>query len=347
MQKLNVFQRAMLILADMYGFYISFLLIFWMISGERFFFVNIFVSLMPGIFYPIPVILLIALWLRSRRTVAFVIAPIIAFLILYLPVFLPRTMPVTEGTEIFLLTYNLRASNSNTEALDAILADADADIVSLQEVSFEIADYVENQWIDGYPYQIRFTVEDESPDYENELFLFISDVSQYAGRMILSRYPIVDSEIVPSSVGTTLYVRAEIDINGRNLTVYNVHLPPPLPANSIFNTDARHQGLINVLDSVQSEDAILMGDFNMTDQSEDYNLISGQYTDVFSTVQSGFGTTWANGNNLSPILFFLPSIIRIDYMFATDSISPQSAKVIYGGVSDHYPLYTEIVLDER
>lgn len=345
MQKLNIFQRAILILADMLGFYISFLLIFWIIFGEQFFLLNIFVSLMPAIFYLIPIVLLIGLWLRSKHTVAFVVLPIIAFLILYLPAFLPRTVQIVEGTTVSLLTYNLRASNINTEALDTILTNADADIVSLQEVSFEIGDHVENQWIESYPYQIRFTVEDENPDYADELFLLVDDVAQYSGRMILSRYPIEDDEVVLSSVGTTLYVRAEININGDLLTIYNVHLPPPLPAKSMFNTDVRHQGLMTTLESIESEDVILMGDFNMTDQSADYNVISGQYSDVFYTAQSGLGTTWANGNNLSPILSFLPSFIRIDYMFVSESLHPQSAKVIHSGVSDHYPLYAEVSIE--
>ena len=342
MKKRHFFQRILLMLADMYGLYISLLLILWLISGERFFLVNMFVSLMPGIFYFIPIVVLMTLWLRSRHTALLLLMPIIAFSILYMPALMPRTIADSDGTRLSLLTYNLRASNINTEALDTILSEADADIVSLQEVSFEIGEHVENQWIDDYPYQIRFTVEDESPDYADELLLLVSDVSQYAGRMILSRYPIVDDEIVLSSVGTTLYVRAELDINGRNLTVYNVHLPPPLPGKSIFTTIARHQGLLTILESIESDDVILMGDFNMTDQSGDYHLISGQYTDVFRTVQSGLGTTWANGNNLSPMLSFLPSVIRIDYMFVSESISPQSAQVIYSGVSDHYPLYAEI-----
>lgn len=327
MQKLNIFQRTILILADMIGFYISFLLIFWVIFGEQFFLINIFVSLMPAVFYLIPIVLLIALWLRSKHTIAFVILPIIAFLILYLPAFLPRSIPPVEGTKVSLLTYNLRASNTNTEALDTILTNADADIVSLQEVSFEIGEHVENQWIEDYPYQIRFTVEDENPDYADELFLLVDDVAQYSGRLLLSRYPIEDDEVVLASVGTTLYIRAEININGDMLTVYNVHLPPPLPTNSLFNTDARHQGLVTALESIESENVILMGDFNMTDQSADYNLISEKYRDVFSTSQSGLGTTWANGNNLSPMLSFLPSLIRIDYMFVGETLHPQSATI--------------------
>jgi endonuclease/exonuclease/phosphatase family metal-dependent hydrolase len=342
-QKRRILHRIPLILADMVGLYLSLLLIVWLITGERFFFVNIFVSLMPGVYYLIPIVLVIALWQRSLRTLAFAILPILAFTILYIPAFLPRTISQAEGTPLALLTYNLRASNTNTEALNTILVNADADIVSLQEVSIEIADWAESQWIEQYPYQIRFTVDDETPEYANELNLMVSDISQYAGRMTLSRYPITDYETVLTSVGTVLYIRAEIDINGRNLTVYNVHLPPPLPIN-VFSTELRHQGLVELLDSVQSEDVILMGDFNMSEQSQDYKRVSGRYIDVFASVQTGLGTTWANGNNLSPMLFFIPSIIRIDYMFVSESIIPQSAQAIRDGVSDHYPLYTELIL---
>ncbi|GAB5492195.1 MAG: endonuclease/exonuclease/phosphatase family protein [Phototrophicaceae bacterium] len=331
--------------ADIYGFCISLLLIIWLLTGERLFFSNIFVSLMPAIFYGIPFVLLFALWRGRLRTGAFLILPIIGFLVLYAPAFVPRTVPTADGIELSLLTYNLRASNTNTAQLDTILAETDADIVSLQEASSEISDWVEVQWAEEYPYQIRFTVEDENPEYAGALTLLVNDIAQYAGRLFLSRYPIDEYEIVPSSIQTTLYIRAELDINGRNVTVYNIHLPPPLPVN-IFSTNTRHEGLVDILQVAQSsETVILMGDFNMTDQSEDYRLISSEYTDVFSTTSSGLGTTWANGNNLSPVLFFIPSLIRIDYMFVSDNIIPQFASVIRGGVSDHYPLYTEVVLD--
>lgn len=344
-EKKSIFQRAFLIVADMYGLYISLLLIIWLFTGEEFFFTNIFVSTMPSIFYGIPIILFIALWQRSLRTILFLILPVLGFIILYSTRFLPRDVPQANGIELSLLTYNLRASNTNTSELDSILIEADADIVTLQEVSFEIGEWVETAWTDEYPYQIRFTIEDETPDYTGALPLLASDISQYAGRMTLSRYPIEDYDIVPSSIKTTLYVRSEININGRIISIYNVHLPPPLPIN-IFSTEVRHDGLVEILEVTRAnEDVILMGDFNMTDQSEDYHLVTKQYTDVFTTTSSGLGTTWANGNNLSSALFFMPSFIRIDYMFVGDAITPQYAQVIREGVSDHYPLYTTVILE--
>ena len=344
-EKPTIFHRIFLIVADMYGLYVSLLLIIWLFIGERFFFSNIFVSTMPSIFYGIPIILLIALWQRRLRTFLFLIIPIIGFMILYSPRFLPRDIPQAEGIELSLLTYNLRASNTNTNELNNILLVADADIVTLQEVSFEIAEWLDAEWAEEYPYQIRFTIADETPEYTGALPLLASDISQYAGRMTLSRYPIEDYEIVPSSIKTTLYVRSEINVNGRIVSVYNVHLPPPLPIN-IFSTEVRHDGLVEILDIAQaSEDVILMGDFNMTDQSADYHLVTEHYTDVFTTTSSGLGTTWANGNNLSSALFFMPSFIRIDYTFVGGAITPHSAWVIREGVSDHYPLYTEIVLE--
>ena len=41
----------------------------------------------------------------------------------------------------------------------------------------------------------------------------------------------------------------------------------------------------------------------------------------------------------------MPSFIRIDYTFVGGAIAPQSARVIREGVSDHYPLYAEVVLE--
>ncbi|MEO1288507.1 MAG: endonuclease/exonuclease/phosphatase family protein, partial [Chloroflexota bacterium] len=196
-------------------------------------------------------------------------------------------------------------------------------------VSVEIADHVEANWADEYPYIIRFTVEDD-PAYASQLTLLVTDVAQYSGRLLLSRYPINDQEIVASSVGTT---------EEQEVTIYNVHLPPPLPDNSLFSTATRSQNLVTLLESVTSDPVILIGDFNMSDQSNDYHSVTSQYTDVFRATQSGFG------NNLSPLLGFVPSIIRIDYIFVSNSITPQSSQVLYEGVSDHYPVYAEVVIE--
>ena len=341
----SLLHRSLIIAADMYSFYLSLIVLVWLASGERFFFVNIIVSLMPGIFYFLPIALLISFWQRTLRTGILTCVPIIVFFAIYTPSFQAHEGQEVIGTSLTLLTYNLRASNINTEELDSILVSADADIVALQEVSFEIGEWVTQTWQDYYPYQVRFTIEDESTEYSGRLPLLASDVSQYAGRMLLSRYPILDYDIVPSSIGTTLYVRAEIDINGLMLTTYNVHLPPPLPID-VFSTDVRHRNLLQILEVAQSDDAvILMGDYNMSDQSEDYELMSSRYTDVFSATRSGFGTTFPNGNNLSPLLSVVPPMIRIDYIFVGRGIVAQSAQVIYDGVSDHYPVYAEVVVE--
>ncbi|MEO1290939.1 MAG: hypothetical protein AAFV93_24650, partial [Chloroflexota bacterium] len=130
-------QRIALIFADMLGLYLSLLLILWFITDEWLFFVNMFVSLMPGIFYLIPAGLIIALWLHSKHTVILLLLPIITFCWLYIPAWIPRSVESIDGTRLSLLSYNLRASNTNTDALDELLAKTDADIVSLQEVSVE------------------------------------------------------------------------------------------------------------------------------------------------------------------------------------------------------------------
>lgn len=333
-----------LLLANDYGIMASLCLILWMLTGETLFFVNIFVSTMPGVFFAIPVVLVIAVWKRHIRTALLTVLPIVAFCVLYLPRFQAPVVEAVDGQSVTLLTYNLRVSNRNIEALDTILQEADADIVSLQELNPDIARWIETDLAEQYPHQIVFLNTNDTAAYIDQIFMMSDNPVDYGGRALLSRYPIASYDIVPSDIETTLYIRAELDINGQDLTVYNVHLPPPLPTN-IFSTDIRSDGLVDLLQAAEADEhVIFMGDFNMTDRSKDYDVINTQYTDVFTTVERGLGTTWPNGNNLSSLLSFIPSLIRIDYMFVSDDIVPQESGVVYSGVSDHYPVWAEVVL---
>ena len=88
------------------------------------------------------------------------------------------------------------------------------------------------------------------------------------------------------------------------------------------------------------QDIILIGDFNLTDQNEGYEILrGGGWVDAFRSAGRGFGLTYPkrswSGPNLLPL-------VRIDFIFVTPGIHPVEAWVGEDGGSDHLPVLAEV-----
>lgn len=66
---------------------------------------------------------------------------------------------------------------------------------------------------------------------------------------------------------------------------------------------------------------MIVGDFNMTDQSADYGQITARYADTYREIGWGMGFTFPDFSTLSAIpgsvsgLGFIRPLARIDYVF--------------------------------
>lgn len=318
-------------LVFVYGLLTLLLLTLWKFTGEVFFPVNMFVNLLPAAFYLAPILLIGSLLAQRWRLVGVLIPVMLAFAGLYGHTLLPKAAPPpSTAPEITVLTYNIFAGNRRVETIERVIEEADADIVAVQEANQTFIAHAETYLSVDYPYIAYYR--DEQP-------------SQYEGRMILSRYPIVATQIVPGYARTVLYLRAEIDVDGTRLAVYSVHLHPPAPY-GIFSTEARSGDMQQLLDNAARDPlpVIMLGDFNMTDMTADSRRISATYTDAFRATATGLGTSHPNGRFVHPRLTFFPGLIRIDYVFHDDYFTPLEARVIRDGTSDHYPLWARLRL---
>ncbi len=92
---------------------------------------------------------------------------------------------------------------------------------------------------------------------------------------------------------------------------------------------------------------IIVGDFNMTDQSDDYKLITSHYLDTYREVGWGLGFTFPDFTfaSASPVphnLLPLRPVVRLDYLFHNTSIQALDAHVWNSsGGSDHRPVFAE------
>lgn len=317
----------------LYGVAMIVLLLLWWLTGERLFFVNMFVNLLPAAFYPALLLLSILLILRAGRIALLVLPALIAFGVLYAPAFIPKSpLPPSSAPEITVLSYNILAINRNLEAVADVILEADADIIAIQEAHIDFQTYAETNLIERYPY----IVSQQAPTF-----------SRAEGRMILSKYPITSAHIEAGYARTILYLRAEIEIADETIAVYNVHLHPPTP-HWVFSTERRH-GDLEVLLSDAANDSLpvlLVGDFNMSDATQDYRLTASHYTDTYRERANNIGTSHPNGGVFYHRLSLIPSFIRIDYIFHDAYFAGVEAQVIRAGSSDHFPLWARLRLGD-
>ena len=262
------------------------------------------------------------------------IAPVVGFVIAYGPFLVPRAVEDVVATEdspsVTFLTWNLQHQREDLDEMVATIREADADVVALQELSVTAADHLARALADSYPHQILHP----SPD-------------DRAGTGLLSRHSVVEQEYWHGG-GEILsfgHVRAKLALGPTGVTVYSVHPVPPFSLEQGLQVVPHSRQLAAVLARAEGEEGpvVLLGDFNMTDQFDEYRRITDSYTDAYRAVgEVGPGFTFPDGKRLP-----VPSLLRLDYIFSNDHWQPASSKVIDSSASsDHHPVWARLTLIE-
>ena len=178
--------------------------------------------------------------------------------------------------------------------------------------------------------------------------------------VIYSRYPIERHEIIDFGTTNNSGMWADVNINGRIIRVFNVHLET-----TGFNRVLRHaakqqvQGqeveenaLISAIygnyargmavrarqaEQVASEistseyPVIVCGDFNDVPYSYVYKTMLGDLTDGFKECGKGYMSTYSG-----------KKMVRIDYIFHADELEGESYYTEDLAYSDHYPVFMKI-----
>ncbi len=325
-------------LTGAYGLTITLFLALRLLVGEQWTLiaiVNSFVHLML-----IPALALLPLcMIRRRWRLALTQLPAaLVFTASYGGAFLPQ--PIATAPDAFsfsVMTYNLHIEKWELDPIISLIREADADIVALQEFSRRAGRRLAPEFAEQYPYQA----------------FHIDGASSSWGQGILSRYPILSDEYWHINLG---HQRVEILIQDEPITVYNTH-----PAHLFRLIDggrvdltSRRLELASVVDRAAGDEGavIILGDFNMSDQSEDYQRISAQYVDNYREVGWGMGFTFPDFSHPNSVpgavsieRLPIPPLIRLDYIFHNDSILPLEARMWpTSGGSDHRPVFARLAL---
>ena len=140
-----------------------------------------------------------------------------------------------------------------------------------------------------------------------------------------------------------------------SITLFNVHPHVPVLRRSRcgigpirlpirFDAERRHRDvrrLVTLLDGADGP-LLVLGDFNMSEHSADYRLVSTRLADAFVEVARGFGHTFPRVGALPRNLPVPWPMLRLDYVWHSPELRPRSARVGPSGGSDHHSVVVRL-----
>lgn len=227
---------------------------------------------------------------------------------------------INSAPRLRVMTFNVHYSNRNTAGIAQLIQDQAPDVVAFQEFTRELGDPLHSQLATAYPY-------------------YLPDDARQPRLALISRYPL--TALPPGPWRTQC---ARLDLPAASVVVWNVHA---MPAISRSGWEWQRRGLEALGREVAAEPGpiVVLGDFNTTDQNENYRLVAEHLLDVHRAIGWGFGFTFPDTRLYLPALPRLGPVLRIDHIFVSQHWAPQDIQIIPNGHgSDHLPVIATLRL---
>jgi vancomycin resistance protein VanJ len=272
----------------------------------------------PWLFMALAPTLLVALMARRLWLIRLVLLLGLVFAVRYWPVLIPHLSLLrakANDSELRVMTFNVSYANRDSAAVASLIRAESPDIIAAQELTQNLAILLQAELWPEYPY-------------------FQFDNSRGLTGLI-SRYPL-RAQSTPSVLRHTQ--RAVAETPAGPVTVWDVHLSTAL---SQRGWKSQKEMAVAIAEQIEREEGplIILGDFNTTDQTENYRLIADRLTDTHWAIGHGFGFTFPDTQRYvdgSPIL---RPVVRIDHILVSEHFSPRETRVApYGYGSDHRPV---------
>ena len=307
-------------------------LIFW----DRLWIVAFIGTFTPLIFLPTLFLPLLAFSIIKNRWFSIIssIACILLVSWLHVKYFSPESTSLTDShPSLKILSHNVGWYTTKSPTLVKLIEGEQPDIVFLQETVRPHRKRVFNVLKTDYSYQI------DTPPVG-----------------ILSKYPIVSSEILHLANHPETQQRAIINFNQQEIVIYNMQATGPwvklykiLPFLRIpvYKYKQRFPEIQDLVKRIKQETlpVIVAGDFNMTDESQDYDSVQKVLQDTFLKSGFGFGFTWPHGLFVKRFNLKLNHpVCRIDYIWYSKHWGAKYSSVLESTESDHLPVAAELIL---
>lgn len=237
-----------------------------------------------------------------------------------------------RGDTLPIMSFNvLRGGRPTAAALDAI-AQAEPEVVCLQELTVPFADAFEQRLGARYPYRL------------------FEPRRAVGGIGIASRRPLADGEILDLDLPALPAAAATVDTGSATVRLACVHLMPPhagfrqggdLMARYRRNRALRvrqAERLVEALDR-SGLPAVVMGDMNEWQGQEAVaRLAAAGFADACGVSGSRCSATWPGA------VVPLPAMFRIDHILGR-GLAFTGAAVLDAGGSDHFPVAARLAAD--
>lgn len=222
-----------------------------------------------------------------------------------------------------ILFANVRVGNHHYDALRALIAEEQPDIVGLAEV--------DEAWLDGlsalhaeYPYSVL------RPQHDAH------------GLALFSRLPIHELETSPyveDGIQTAIMVEVEMPLEQATLTL--AHPMSPVTPGKATRRNVQLRKIATLIEGDRNEEQILIGDLNITPWSPFYAPLEDGATLFNAAVGRGYWPTWPTWT-----MGFSVLQIPIDHCLLSDGFQVQQYRIGAGIGSDHLPLVVDIAKDD-
>lgn len=314
-------------------------------------FLNIFTP-----YYFLPLLALLPLALLARLSRKWVVLPLALFVLVGLVWFAPRWIPdgwfapqsaQASGATLQLVTYNMRGRSRYFNIAREVfwLRDTPLDLAFIQEIPRMYHLPVRGVLVEKFPFQMNHTAQ-----------------TRLRGQSILSRFPVVSRESFTLIDGGEAQMRLVIDLNGRHVALYNIHLLLPIGAEvrfpvvtdnetlalwASYDEQWRNREIAALIERIAAEPLpyIVAGDFNTSDNAVIYDSLAAHMTDAFRARGSGIGGTWPVAVTIG-LPAFVPEVLRIDYIWHSHHFRALDARVgaPVSDYGDHLPVYATLEL---
>ncbi len=286
--------------------------------GDRWLLVRLGNFFAPWLFMALTPALMVALLARRPWLLRFVLVLGLVFGVRYWPLLAPRLSLLRAGTsvsELRVMTFNVNWANRNALDIAGLVRAESPDVVAMQELTEDLAILLHAELASEYPY-------------------FLLDNSMGLTGLI-SRYPMKAQSVPPALRHTR---RATVETPGGAVTIWNIHLSTAVSQRG-WESQREMAAVIARESKGEADPLIVLGDFNTTDQTENYRLIAAPLTDVHWAVGHGFGFTFPDLRRYTDSSPILGPVVRIDHVFVSQHFSPYEIHVVASGYgSDHRPV---------
>lgn len=277
---------------------------------------------------PTVILILLAIRQKNRLLIGWNVVSLLLFVEFLLGFNVPfGSDPNPTGTTFRIISYNIRHGAEGIEPIAKIIQEEQVDVICLQETD------AHRLHPDPVP-----LLKQLFPGWH---FARAADVTT------ISRYPFRSTRTHPLSPAThRVILETIIDINGRHLTVFNLHYavrPQAIPRKQVSWLTYMHNkarlateqtGAVIRAAAVAPKPILIAGDFNNPPRGPLYRTIATWYRDAFREAGWGFGYT---------LVTRFP-YMRVDYCFLSEGLAVKRCYVPRVYASDHFPVVVEAVL---